>query len=117
MADVIHVPALTAVEDRGALFLVWDEWGGFFDHVAPPSMPDANQSSNLDENFGQLGFRVPAVMLSPYAKRGKVVHTRFGHESILRMVEDRYRLAPLTVRGASDGAVDRLATVRGGGRP
>jgi hypothetical protein len=72
-------------------------------------------------------------------KRGKVIHTPFGHESILRIVEDRYRLRPLTVRdakansiaaafdftraraaraaGAADPAVDRLAAVRGGERP
>jgi phospholipase C len=86
MSDVVHPFLRSPQWKRGALFLVWDEWGGFFDHVAPPSVPDANQSSDLDENFGQMGFRVPAVVLSRYAKRGKVIHTRFGHESILRMV-------------------------------
>jgi phospholipase C len=44
-------------------------------------------------------------VLSPYAKRGKVIHTRFGHESILRMVEDRYRLRPLTVRDAKASSI------------
>ena len=105
MADVIHAFLRSPQWKRGALFLVWDEWGGFFDHVAPPSVPDANQSSDLDENFGQMGFRVPAVVLSPYAKRGKVIHTRFGHESILRMVEDRFRLRPLTVRDAKANSI------------
>ena len=100
MSDVVHAFLRSPQWERGALFLVYDEWGGFFDHVAPPSVPDANASQDLDNNFGQMGFRVPAVVLSPYAKRGKVVHTRFGHESILRMVEDRYRLRPLTVRDA-----------------
>lgn len=85
---------------RGALLVTWDEWGGIFDHVAPPSVPDANASPALNEDFGQMGFRVPAVVLSPYAKAGSVAHTRFGHESMLRMVEDRYRLRPLTVRDA-----------------
>ena len=105
MSDVIHAFLRSPQWKRGALFLVWDEWGGFFDHVAPPSVPDVNQSPDLDENFGQMGFRVPAVVLSPYAKAGKVVHTRFGHESILRMVEDRYRLKPLTVRDARANSI------------
>jgi phospholipase C len=92
---------------RGALFVVYDEWGGFFDHVRPPSVPDARQSSNLDEDFGQMGFRVPAVAVSPHVRRGHINHTRFGHESILRMVEYRYGLRPLTIR---DARTNNIAT-------
>jgi len=105
MSDVIHAFLRSPQWRRGALFLVWDEWGGFFDHVAPPSVPDVNASPVLDDNFGQMGFRTPAVVLSPWAKAGKVVHTRFGHESILRMVEDRYRLRPLTLRDARANSI------------
>ena len=105
MSDVIHAFMRSPQWKRGALFLVWDEWGGFFDHVVPPSVPDINASANLDDNFGQLGFRAPAVVLSPYAKPGNVVHTRFGHESILRMVEERYRLRPCTVRDAKANSI------------
>ena len=103
--DVIHAFLGSPQWRRGALFLVYDEWGGFFDHVAPPSVPDARQSPDLDEDFGQMGFRVPAVVLSPYARRGEVVHTRFGHESILRLVEQRYGLRPLTVRDARANSI------------
>ncbi len=45
-----------------------------------------------------MGFRVPAVVISPYARKGAVNHTVFGHESILKLVEYRYGLKPLTLR-------------------
>jgi len=105
MSDVVHAFLRSPQWERGALVIVYDEWGGFFDHVPPPSVPDANASPDLDNNFGQMGFRVPAVVLSPYANRGKVIHTQFGHESILRMVEDRYRLRPLTLRDARANSI------------
>ncbi len=54
----------------------------------------------LPEDFGQMGFRVPAIAISPWARRGHVQHTTFGHESILKMVEQRFALGPLTTRDA-----------------
>ena len=52
---------------RGLFVLTYDEWGGFFDHVAPPVVPD-DRASKVDlENFGQTGFRVPTVLASPFA--------------------------------------------------
>jgi phospholipase C len=83
---------------RGALFLVFDEWGGFFDHVRPPSVPDDRQSSNVDEDFGQTGFRVPAIAVSPYVRRDAVSHTTFSHESILALVCHRFGITPFTKR-------------------
>jgi hypothetical protein len=50
---------------RGLFVLTYDEWGGFFDHVAPPILPDARASANDADNFGQAGFRVPTVLASP----------------------------------------------------
>lgn len=61
---------------------------------------DVRQSSVLDNDFGQMGFRVPAIVISPYSRRGRIVHTRFGHESILKLVEYRYGLRALTRRDA-----------------
>ena len=85
---------------RGALFIVYDEWGGFFDHVRPPRVPDAALTADLDEDFGQMGFRIPAVAVSPYARRGHVDHTIYGFESILKMIRYRFGLPPLTTRDA-----------------
>ena len=80
--------------ERGVFVLVYDEWGGFFDHVAPPIFRDDRSSSHDDDNFGQAGFRVPAVLASPYAWRGYVDHRRYDHTSILRFIEWRFLGAP-----------------------
>jgi phospholipase C len=83
---------------RGALFLIFDEWGGFFDHVRPPSVPDDRSSSDVDEDFGQTGFRVPAIAVSPYVRRDAVSHTTFSHESILALVCHRFGIKPFNKR-------------------
>jgi phospholipase C len=87
--------------ERGAFVLVYDEWGGFFDHVAPPLLRDDRTSSQDDDNFGQAGFRVPAVLASPFARRGYVDHRRYDHTSILRFIEWRFLGAP--PEGAGQG--------------
>jgi phospholipase C len=77
---------------RTLLVITFDEWGGFFDHVPPPPAPD------VDPRYAQRGFRVPCVLISPYARRGRVVHGLYDHTSLLRMIEWRFGLAPLSVR-------------------
>jgi len=82
------------------LILTFDEWGGFFDHVVPPvaPIPPAEQAAgNLD---GLRGFRIPTILVSPFAKRGAVSSTVFDHASVLRLIEWRWNLEPLTVRDA-----------------
>jgi hypothetical protein len=79
---------------RGMFVLVYDEWGGFFDHVRPPVVPDPRSSSEDDDNFGQTGFRVPSMAASPYARRGYVDHNLYDHTSILRFLEWRFLGAP-----------------------
>ena len=100
MSDVVHAFIESPNWERGALFIVYDEWGGFFDHVRPPRVPDARASSNLDNDFGQMGFRIPAVTISPYAKRGAVSHQLCGFESIISLMTYRFGLGHLTTRDA-----------------
>ena len=100
MSDVVHAFMESPQWKRGALFIVYDEWGGFFDHVPPPSVPDDRGSPDLNKDYGQLGFRIPAVLVSPYARRGHVDHTQWSFESILKMIRYRYGLAPLVKRDA-----------------
>ncbi len=85
---------------RGLFVLTYDEWGGFFDHVPPPMLPDARASTNDDDNFSQAGFRVPTVLASPYAQPGFVDHTLYDHTSILRFIEWRFLGAPARGPGA-----------------
>jgi phospholipase C len=103
MADVVRAFVQSRCYRRGALFVVYDEWGGFFDHVRPPRVPDARASASLDEDFGQMGFRIPAVAISPFARGGTVRHAQLGFESILKLISYRFGLGHLTVR-------DRYAT-------
>jgi phospholipase C len=72
-----------------AVFITWDDFGGFYDHVPPPQ-PD---------EYG-LGPRVPLLIVSPYAKPGFISHTQYEFSSFLKFVEGRYGLQPLNDRDA-----------------
>jgi phospholipase C len=98
VADIVHAFLESPQWERGALFMIYDEWGGFFDHVVPPRVPDLRMSRDDSLDFGQMGFRIPAVVVSPYARRGYVDHSIYGFESILKMIRYRYGLPPLTPR-------------------
>jgi phospholipase C len=100
MSDVVNAFIESPQWKRGALFIVYDEWGGFFDHVPPPRVPDIRNSNNLAADFGRMGMRIPAIAVSPYAKRKHVDHSVYGFESILKMIRYRYGIDPLTRRDA-----------------
>ena len=76
--------------DTSAIFLVWDDWGGFYDHVEPP---------RVDENG--YGLRVPSLIISPYAKQGFIDHQTLSYDAYLKLIEDRFldgqRLDPKTM--------------------
>jgi phospholipase C len=90
------------------LVINYDEWGGFFDHVAPGTAPIPDADSAAGDNEGLLGFRTPCIVVSPFARREHVSHLTLDHTSILRMIEWRWGLPPLTVR---DRAANNLAEV------
>jgi phospholipase C len=75
-----------------AIFVLWDDYGGFFDTVAPPTV----------DGYG-LSFRVPALIISPYARAGYLDHTVYDFESTLKFIEWRFNLPSLTARDASAG--------------
>ena len=89
------------------LVINFDEWGGFFDHVPPPlrPIPPGDKAAGSD---GRIGFRVPSLVISPFAQRTHIATAEFDHTSILKMIEWRWNLSPLTVRDAS---ANNLATV------
>ena len=97
--------ALTASPDwsRTVLVITYDEWGGFYDHVAPPLAPIPPASAAAGDKDGRLGFRVPCVVISPFAKRSFIAHGQYDHTSILKMIEWRFGLSPLTVRDQTAG--------------
>ena len=75
--------------DNSAIFITWDDYGGFYDHVPPPQL----------DAFG-LGPRVPALLISPYAKAGHIDRRTYEFSSILKFIETRWHLPQLTERDA-----------------
>ncbi len=78
-----------------AFFLVWDEWGGFYDHVEPPVVERWKDGTPF-----RYGHRVPCIVVSPYARARYVSHELHSHVSLLRFAETVLNLAPLTKRDA-----------------
>jgi len=92
--DVYRAVTTSPAWPSTLLVITFDEWGGFFDHVRPGLAPDVQPA------FHRRGFRVPTILISPFAPRGAVSHTLFDHTSILRLIESRFGLTPLAVRDA-----------------
>ncbi len=81
--------------NRSLFVLVYDENGGFFDHVPPPTTTDERTE------FQQLGFRVPTLVAGPCVKRGAAIDTVFDHVSVAATVAARWGLPPLNARTAA----------------
>jgi phospholipase C len=88
-----------------ALFITWDEHGGYYDHVSPPPAcaPDgiAPMSPQTFDGFARYGVRVPFILVSPYAKKGYVGHTVYDHTSIVRFIQTKFKMPALTKRDAN----------------
>jgi phospholipase C len=95
--QVYEAVTSSALWPRTALVVNYDEWGGFFDHVAPGTAPDATPEAGT----GLRGFRTPALLVSPRARRSFVDHSVYDHTSVLKMIEWRWGMAPLTPRDAA----------------
>ena len=101
MHDVYDAVTRSPQWNETVLFINFDEWGGFFDHVPPPTAsipPITRAAGDVD---GRLGFRVPALLVAPWARRGAVSHRQYDHTSVLRMIEDNWGLEPLSIRDAT----------------
>jgi phospholipase C len=99
MSDVVHAFMESPHYRRGVLFINYDEWGGFFDHVKPRRVPDDRQNhANLALDYGFTGFRIPGVCVSPFSRRGGVNHMKITHESILKLISYRWGLGILNKR-------------------
>ncbi|HEX4660042.1 MAG TPA: alkaline phosphatase family protein [Streptosporangiaceae bacterium] len=115
IADAYHALASAGYLDNTVLVITFDEWGGFFDHVPPPRVVDDTNPSDVDHtgdgttptdgqlvpDYRQLGFRVPAIVVSNLARRR--VHHRgpYEHTSTLKLIESAFGLHSLTARDAN----------------
>jgi phospholipase C len=119
LSQVFHALASGPAWEKTVFVINYDEWGGFFDHVAPPrvipgipifSDPHAGIDQDLDANNKVLtGFRVPCIIAGPFARHGQngfVSHNLYDHTSVLKLIEWRWGLTPLTARDASPFATD-----------
>jgi phospholipase C len=83
-----------------AIFVSWDDWGGFYDHVVPP---------HVDQNG--YGLRVPGIVISPYARRGFIDHQTLSHDAYVKFIEDDF-LGGQRIDPKTDGRPDLRPTVR-----
>jgi phospholipase C len=88
VASIINAIGETPFWNDTAIVVYWDDWGGFFDHVAPPTGP-------LYQDPFEYGFRVPLVLIAPYAKVGTIDHTARTFVGSLRLIEETFGLPSL----------------------
>jgi phospholipase C len=81
--------------DSTAIVVVWDDWGGWYDHVPPPQL-----------DFRGLGMRVPCIIISPYARKGYISHTQYEFGSVLHFAEQAFNLPSLGPNSLGPGPKD-----------
>jgi phospholipase C len=103
VANIVNAIGRSPYWPSTAILITWDDWGGWYDHVAPPQL----------DAMG-LGPRVPLLVVSPYAKRGYVSHVQHEFGSLLRFTEKVFNLRSL---GTSDARADDLSDCFDFGQP
>jgi phospholipase C len=89
VSSIVNAVGTSRFWNTSAIFVMWDDWGGLYDHVPPPHL-----------DVDGLGFRVPLLVISPYAKRDYVSHVRYEHGSLLKFTEDLFGLPRLAASDA-----------------
>lgn len=95
VASIVNTIGASKYWDSTAIFVTWDDWGGWFDHVAP-----------IQYNSYELGFRVPFLVVSPYAKRDYISTVQHEFGSILKFTEEQLGLGSM---GTTDSRADDLS--------
>jgi phospholipase C len=88
--QIVNAIGMSQYWDHCAILITWDDYGGFYDHVPPPQVDDLG-----------LGFRVPCIVVSPYARKGAVDSTLYEFSSMLKLAETTFGIAPMTARDAA----------------
>jgi phospholipase C len=90
VATIVNAIGQSKFWDNTTIFISWDDWGGFYDHVPPPQADDMG-----------LGFRVPVIVVGPYARRGYVSHVTHESSGFLSYMEEIFNLPTLGARDAT----------------
>jgi phospholipase C len=114
-AKVIHAVTHGKAWDKTLLVWLYDEHGGYYDHVVPPAAiaPDSIKPrlppGYVQAGYDQYGFRVPAAIVSPYARKNYVSHVVHDHTSVMKLIETKWNLPALTFRDANaDNLLDAI---------
>jgi phospholipase C len=106
--DVYEILHKSSLWGKSVLMILFDEHGGFYDHVPPPitvspgdELVNATGDPATQFKFDQLGVRVPAIIVSPFIKKGIIDHTLYDHTSALATVEKLFDMDPLTERDSN----------------
>jgi phospholipase C len=106
LGDVVNAVMHGPQWSKTMLIWTYDEWGGWYDHVAPPAaippddVPPVLSPNSAPGAFDRYGFRVPGGVVSPFAKQDYVSHRVFDHTSVLKTVELKWNLPSMTLRDA-----------------
>ena len=103
VASIVNAIGTSPYWSNTAIIITWDDWGGWFDHVAPPGPPKDGTGWGIGYVYG---FRVPLIVVSPYAKAGYISHVNHDFGSILNFIEQVFGLPSL---GYADARADDLS--------
>jgi phospholipase C len=103
VASIVNAIGTSSYWANTAIIITWDDWGGWYDHVPPPSIVNDGKSWGSGYVYG---FRVPLIVVSPYAKAGYISHVNHDFGSILNLVEKTFSLPSL---GYADARADDLS--------
>jgi phospholipase C len=97
VASVVNAIGQSKYWDSTAIIVLWDDWGGWYDHVPPPQL-----------DYAGLGIRVPMILISPYAKPGYVSHTQYEFGSVIKFVEEAFNLGSLGTTDKRANSIDDM---------
>ena len=106
VAQVVNAVGKSKYWNSTAIVILWDDWGGWYDHVPPPQL-----------DYAGLGFRVPMIVVSPYAKPGYISHTQYEFGSVVKFVEDVWSLGRLGTTDVRANSMNDMFQYDQGPRP
>src|SRR5207344_1221697 len=106
VTDIVNAVMTSEMWNQTAIFITWDEWGGFYDHVLPKEIDDIG-----------LGLRVPLLTISPYTRKGLIDDELGEFSTPLRFISDNWGLDPLTPRIAKTHNMEHIFDFSSGPRP
>jgi len=98
VASVVDAIGNSSFWNSTAIFVTWDDWGGWYDHVPPP------------QKYGVYGlsFRIPLILVSPYAKHAQLIDTQLEPGSVLRFIEETFNLPSLGTTDATSNSASAM---------